>query len=185
MGGTPPKVSASAAIPTAVLLAALWLASTDARAIPPPTPADTARCEVWARELSFARSVADHDAEAFAAHLHPFAVFGVTRPNPQRGQREILEAWAGSIEGRQTRLWWYPEHVHAGGDASIVASSGPALYQDVATGQYRLARFNSVWQRGEDGVWRVVFDDGLAPRPAEAGQVEAFHAGRVTGCPPE
>jgi hypothetical protein len=61
----------------------------------------------------------------------------------------------------------------------------PALYQDVATGQYRLARFNSVWQRGEDGVWRVVFDDGLAPRPAEAGHVEAFHAGRVTGCPPE
>jgi ketosteroid isomerase-like protein len=145
-----------------------------------PDPA--ARCEVWARELSFARSVADHDAAAFAAHLHPSAVFGVSRPNPQRGEREILDAWAGLIAGRQTRLWWYPDHVHAGGDGSIVASSGPALYQDVASGQYRLGRFSSVWQRGQDGVWRVVFDDGLAPKPADAAQVEAFHRGRVVDC---
>lgn len=164
-------------------LALLVLAPT-AQAVAPPTPADVARCEVWARELSFAQSVADHDAAAFAAHLHPLAVFGVTRPNPQRGEREILDAWAGLIVGRETRLWWYPEHVHAGGDASIVSSSGPALYQDVASGQHRLGRFSSVWQRGEDGTWRVVFDDGLAPRPVEAAQVEAFHAGRVTACPP-
>ena len=32
-------------------------------------------CEVWARETSFAQSVADHDAATFAAHLHPDAVF--------------------------------------------------------------------------------------------------------------
>lgn len=163
----------------------LSLAAGSAAAIPPPTPYDTARCEVWARELSFARSVADHDTAAFAAHLHPSAVFGVSRPNPQRGDREILDAWAGLIAGRETRLWWYPDYVHAGGDAGVVSSSGPALYQDVASGQYRLGRFSSVWQRGEDGTWRVVFDDGQASRPADAAQVERFHAGRVTACPPE
>jgi ketosteroid isomerase-like protein len=154
-----------------------------ADAILPATPGQGARCEVWARELSFAQSVADHDATAFAAHLHPSAVFGVGRPNPQRGEREILDAWAGLIAGLQTRLWWYPDYVHGGGDGGIVASSGPALYQDVASGQYRLGRFSSVWQRGEDGVWRVVFDDGLSPKPADAGQVEAFHRGRASGCP--
>lgn len=163
----------------------LLMAVPAAHAIGPPTPADIARCEVWARELSFAQSVADHDTAAFAAHLHPFAVFGVSRPDPQRGDRQILDAWAGLIAGRENRLWWYPQYVHAGGDAGIASSSGPALYQDVASGQYRLGRFSSVWQRGEDGVWRVVFDDGLSPRPADTVQVEAFHAGRVTGCPPE
>ncbi|GAB3513576.1 YybH family protein [Pseudoxanthomonas daejeonensis] len=160
------------------------LASPASHAFAPSAAADAARCEVWDRELSFAQSVADHDTEAFASHLHPFAVFGVSRPNPQRGQGEILEAWAGLIAGRQTRLWWYPEHVHAGGDAGIVSSSGPALYQDVASGQYRLGRFSSVWQRGADGVWRVVFDDGLAPQPADPAKVEAFHRGRVGACPP-
>jgi ketosteroid isomerase-like protein len=167
------------------LLAAmlLFLAATVACAVPVATPGQAARCQVWERELSFARSVAEHDADAFAAHVHPAAVFGVSRPDPQRGRREILDAWAGLISGRQTRLWWYPDRVNAGGDESIVASSGPALYQDVATGQYRLGRFSSVWQRGPDGAWRVVFDDGLSPQAADAGQVEAFHRGRATGCP--
>jgi ketosteroid isomerase-like protein len=164
-------------------LAALASLLPATHAIPPSSPADVARCEVWARELSFAQSVADHDASAFAAHLHPSAVFGVGRPDPQRGDRAILDAWAGLIAGHGTHLWWYPQHVHAGGDAGIVSSSGPALYQDVASGQYRLGRFSSVWQRGDDGVWRVVFDDGLEPKPADAAQVEAFHEGRVTACP--
>lgn len=177
------RLPAGGAIACAVMVLS-WLPSV-AHAIAPPTPADIARCEVWARELSFAQSVADHDTNAFAAHLHPFAVFGVSRPNPQRGDRQILEAWAGLIAGRETRLWWYPQYVHAGGDASIVSSSGPALYQDVASGQYRLGRFSSVWQRGEDGVWRVVFDDGVAPKPVDAGQAESFHAGRVLSCPAE
>ncbi|WP_372012962.1 DUF4440 domain-containing protein [Pseudoxanthomonas sp. 10H] len=172
------------------LLLALFTSTSVAPAAAPARPdgdggaAATARCEVWARELSFAQSVADHDAAAFAAHLHPAAVFGVSRPNPQRGQAEILAAWDGLIAGVQTRLWWYPDHVHAGGDGSVVASSGPALYQDVASGQYRLGRFSSVWQRGGDGTWRVVFDDGLAPKPADAAQAEAFHRGRAQACPP-
>lgn len=163
----------------------LSLPAMAAHAITPAAPDQVARCQVWARELSFAQSVADHDASAFAAHLHPSAVFGVSRPNPQRGDREIVDAWAGLIAGQQTRLWWYPDYVHAGGDGSIVASSGPALYQDVASGQYRLGRFSSVWQRGEDKVWRVVFDDGLSPKPADTGQVEAFHRGRMVDCPAE
>ena len=41
---------------------------------PAPVPAQPAlsapECEVWTRELGFARSVATHDAEAFAGLLH-------------------------------------------------------------------------------------------------------------------
>lgn len=166
---------------------ALLLASVQpslALATAPPTPYDSARCEVWARELSFAQSVRDHDAAAFAAHVHPFAVFAVTRDQPLRGDREIVAAWKGIVDGTALRLWWYPDRVNAGGDAGIVASSGPALYQDPATGAYRIGRFSSVWQRGDDGVWRVVFDDGMEQKPADAAQVQAFHAGRVTTCTP-
>lgn len=162
----------------------LLLLAPSAHAVAPPTPYDIARCEVWARELSFAQSVADRDAAAFASHLHPFAVFGVTRAQPLSGDRAIAEAWKGIVDGSATELQWYPDRVNAGGDAGIVASSGPALYRDVETGAYRIGRFSSVWQRGGDGVWRVVFDDGLEPKPADAAQVEAFHAGRVTACPP-
>ena len=43
------------------------------QAAPAETP-HQAECAVWQRELSFARSVADHDAAAFAEHLHPQAV---------------------------------------------------------------------------------------------------------------
>ena len=42
----------------------------------PPKPAYSAdECAVWAREASFAQSVEDHDAKAFAEHLHADASF--------------------------------------------------------------------------------------------------------------
>ena len=59
-------------------------------------PAETSRqaeCAVWQRELSFAGSVADHDATAFAEHLHPQAVFGVSG-KPTRGREAITREWA-------------------------------------------------------------------------------------------
>jgi len=145
--------------------------------------AGDARCEVWARELAFAASVAARDAAAFAGYVHPQAVFAVTRPQPLRGSDAIVTAWRGVIDGTAVRLWWYPDRVNAGGEG-LVASSGPALYQDPATGAYRTGRFSSVWQRDAQGTWRVVFDDGSEPVPADAAQVEAFHAGRREACPP-
>ena len=85
----------------------LLLLAPSAHAVAPPTPYDIARCEVWARELSFAQSVADRDAAAFASHLHPFAVFGVTRAQPLSGDRAIAEAWKGIVDGSATELRWY------------------------------------------------------------------------------
>lgn len=145
-------------------------------------PADDGRCAVWARELGFARSVADHDAQAFAEHLHANAVFGVGT-NPTRGREAIAREWAGIIDGSAVRLEWYPERVSVGGDGTTAYSSGPALFQNPKTGATSLSRFGSVWQRGADGVWRVVFDDGSRPSPADAAAVKAFHEGRKTECP--
>ncbi|HJR72863.1 MAG TPA: DUF4440 domain-containing protein [Luteimonas sp.] len=145
-----------------------------------------AECEVWARELSFARSVADHDPVAFAAHLHPGAVFGAKSPQPQRGRDDIARAWQGIVEGKRVKLSWYPTMVAIGGEGDIAYSSGPALYESLvpdAKQRYSIGGFQSIWHKDADGVWRVLFDDGVQPVPASDAQVEGFRKGRLEVCP--
>ena len=148
----------------------------------PPDPRQQAECAVWQRELSFAQSVADHDARAFAEHLHADAAFGVSR-KATVGRDAITAEWAGLIDGSALKLRWYPAVVTLGGDGRTAYSSGPALYEDPKTGEARLGRFGSVWQRGDDGVWRVLFDDGIPPQKADAAAVQRFHEGRRPQCP--
>ena len=62
-------------MPFVLALAPLLAAA--AAAPPAPEPLSADECAVFMRELSFARSVAGHDAAAFAAHIAPDAVFGV------------------------------------------------------------------------------------------------------------
>lgn len=157
-----------------------WAGAASAAATAGPSTA--AECQVWQRELSFARSVADHDAAAFAEHLHPQAAFGVGR-KPTRGREAIAREWAGLIDGSALELTWYPAVVTLAGDGRTAYSSGPALYKDPKTGQARLGRFGSVWQRGEDGAWRVIFDDGIPPVAADADAVQRFREGRRAQCP--
>jgi ketosteroid isomerase-like protein len=169
-------------------LAAIASASASAAEPPavPPARMTPAECEVWARELSFAQSVADHDAAAFAAHLEPDAAFAAESPQPQRGRDLIASRWAGLIEGTNLLLSWYPTRTTIGGAADVAVSSGPALYEDVRPGadpHYRVGAFHSVWHKGADGVWRILFDDGIEPQPASDAQVAAFREGRKPVCP--
>jgi len=178
-------------------LALLAMGGALAQSPPPVTPPilSTDECAVWARELSFAQSVADHDTAAFAAHLHPDAAFGASRAAPTRGRDAITKRWAGIIDGKAVALSWYPTRVTigpatantpAGPAADIAWSSGPGLFEDRdpgATVRYTLSTFHSVWHRGADGVWRVLFDDGTEPKPATDADVAAFHAGRRVACP--
>lgn len=173
----------------AVLPCLLLLSAAASAQSPAPAPAaldpSPAECEVWTRELSFAQSVADHDEAAFAEHVHPDAAFGAGNAQPTRGRDAVVRQWRGLIEGKGLRLAWYPIRVTVAGDGNIAWSTGPALFEDPSPSspqRYRLGQFHSVWQRGADGVWRVLFDDGPEPRPATADEAAAFHAGRRT-CP--
>lgn len=166
---------------------------------PPPAPMSVDECAVWARELGFAQSVADHDPAAFASFLHPDAAFGASRAAPTRGRDAITRRWAGIIEGKAVALAWYPTRVTIGPAgaaadpaADIAWSSGPGLFEDRAAdarapdaqgSRYTLSTFHSVWHRGADRVWRVLFDDGTEPRPASDADVAAFHRGRQATCP--
>jgi ketosteroid isomerase-like protein len=150
-----------------------------------PAPAFSAdECAVWAREVSFAESVEAHDAKAFAELVHPGAVFSAKRPMPLRGRDAILRRWAKLIDGTAMKLWWYPTAVAIGGEGDVAYSSGPALYESVdpKNPQHSIGEFQSVWHKGADGTWRVLFDDGIEPKPANASEVAAFHSGRKA-CP--
>jgi ketosteroid isomerase-like protein len=175
-----------------LVLAGAPFVAAAADAPPPAAPSapqaqmSTAECEVWARELSFARSVADHDPAAFASHVEENAAFSAEDPQPLRGRDEITKQWAGLIAGKALLLSWYPTRTTIGGVADVASSSGPALYEDLRPGakqRFRLGAFHSVWHRGPDGVWRVLFDGGQAPVPATEAEATAFKAGRQATCP--
>ena len=87
------------------------------------------------------------------------------------------------IQGTTLKLSWYPAVVTLGGDGRTAYSSGPALYEDPKTGESRIGRFGSVWHRGDDGVWRVLFDDGVSPQKADTAAIQRFHEGRREQCP--
>ncbi|MFT3762383.1 MAG: nuclear transport factor 2 family protein [Pseudoxanthomonas sp.] len=150
------------------------------------TDADAAtevRCAVWMLELDFARSVATHDAAAFAGFVHADAVFS-TATRPMRGRDAVMAEWAPVIDGSTVEVRWYPDKVEVGGDGHIAYSSGPALYRTAKDGRHWLSRYGSVWQRGDDGQWKVVFDEGVAaPTRTNAAGVAAFEAGRRETCP--
>lgn len=182
------------AIPRPLLLLPLLCAAHAVGAVE-PTPqagADNVRCTVWARETSFARTVADHDAAAFAEHLHPDAVFIGGDGTPSHGAAAIAADWAGIIVGKGVVLHWYPDAVDVAADGRLALSRGPywmeipaAADQPAPTIRYRSGRFVSTWLRGDDGQWHVVFDGGGGNVPVAASEADiiALRAA-AKSCPP-
>lgn len=166
-------------LPLACLLLPVGVA-----AAPAPTAQFTAdECAVWQREQSFARSVAEHDAVAFATHVAENAAFGAGTLQPDRGRDAIVKRWAGLIEGKQVALRWYPTRVTmAPGVDDVAWSSGPSLIEVLdpkAKHRYLIGAFHSVWHKDADGAWRVLFDEGVEQRPATAEEARQFEAGRT------
>jgi ketosteroid isomerase-like protein len=161
-------------------------ASAGTSAMTPAPAADKAACEVWQRELAFARTVQQHDADAFASHLAPDAVFDANTGKPKYGAAAIRRHWAAIIAGKAVHLDWYPQHVVATSDGALAYSSGTYLFENAAPNakpRYVIGKFATTWRRGSDGLWRVVFDGGDEGKPASQADVAAFHAGRQVRCP--
>jgi len=134
----------------------------------PPVVHSAAECTVWRRELSFARSVEAHDAQAFASHLHPGTVFNAGSRAPLRGSETVAQAWAGIVEGKEFILRWRPGVVAIGGDPNIALSRGPSFSETPGADpkeRYKVGFFQSVWVRdAASGEWRILFDRADGPQ---------------------
>lgn len=128
------------------------LASAAARA---QTNRELAR-QVFMAESSFAHTMAARDHEAFASFLAPDAIF-FGRQGPLRGSAAVAEAWAPYFAGPEAPFSWRPEVVEVLDSGTLALTSGPMDPTGKQTGI-----FNSIWRRGPDGRWRVVFDKGCA-----------------------
>jgi ketosteroid isomerase-like protein len=111
--------------------------------------------EVEAREIAFAKTMADRDFEAFLTFVSDEAIF-FTGPTALRGRAAVAEAWAPFFEGETAPFSWHPDIVEALDSGELALSSGPVRS---AAGE-EVGRFNSIWRKEADGVWRVVFDKG-------------------------
>jgi uncharacterized protein (TIGR02246 family) len=179
--------------PAALALALLSCASAPRAAAPAaPEPAASApradeACIVWEREVGFARSVHDHDARAFAEHVHPGAVFLQGDGSMLRGRDAIVNDWGKIIRGEGLRLEWHPTSVVQTGAPDVALSRGPywiELTKPDANPRFVTGVFQSTWVRGGDGVWRVVIDGGTPPpAPATEADVERIKSAIPARCP--
>ena len=163
--GRPPLTSHEPPDVTAMQTIRLFaLAFGIALAILPPgiasAAADSARDQVWAAEVAFARSMADRNAQAFAEFIADEAVF-FAGTAPLRGKAKVIEGWAGYFADKEAPFSWAPDHVELLASGTLALSTG--LVRDPAG--KTIARFNSIWRLEGPNRWRVVFDKGGPPTP--------------------
>jgi ketosteroid isomerase-like protein len=121
---------------------------------------ESAREQVWAAEMAFARTMKERDARAFETFLSDEAVFfaGTTA---LRGKRAVVEGWAPFFTDPQAPFSWEPDQVEVLESGTLAISTG--LVRDPAGKP--IARFNSIWRLESPDRWRVVIDKGSPPSP--------------------
>lgn len=110
-------------------------------------------------ERAFARSMADRDHAAFAAHLSEQAVFFGRQV--LYGKAAVAAAWQRYFVDKEAPFSWEPDLVVVAADGLLAHSSGPVRDPSGRV----VSRFNSVWRLEAPGTWRIVFDKGEAVRP--------------------
>jgi ketosteroid isomerase-like protein len=116
---------------------------------------DELREQVRQAEISFAKTMADRDAAAFATLLSKEAIF-VSGGRVTHGAVEVAARWKQYFDGPQAPFSWAPEQVQVLESGSLALTSGPVRDP---SGK-RIGTFNSVWRREGKGRWRIVFDNG-------------------------
>ena len=111
--------------------------------------------DLRATEEAFAQTMADRDHEAFTSFLADEAVF-FGRSGEIRGKAAVAAAWKPFFEGNAAPFSWQPESATVLDSGTLGLTSGPVSAPDGT----RVGTFNSVWRRGGDGSWKVVFDRG-------------------------
>lgn len=122
-----------------------------------PVP-ESPLAELVRAELAFAElAVRQNTKAAFLANLDPQAV--VFQPGPVNGRAH----WEAKPENPGL-LTWFPAFAEVSEDGRMGYTTGPAEFRKdrgrpQEPPQWK-GRFVSVWRKGADGIWHVVFDAG-------------------------
>lgn len=133
----------------------LWVAVMLLSALAGAETSDELREQVRQTEISFAKTMADRDAAAFATFLSKEAIF-MSGGRVTHGPAEIAARWKMYFDGPRAPFSWAPEQVQVLDSGTLALTSGPVRDP---SGK-RIGTFNSVWRREGKGRWRIVFDNG-------------------------
>jgi ketosteroid isomerase-like protein len=122
-------------------------------------PVEALAARVRAREVAFAKTMADRDHAAFATFVAEEALF--MGRAVLRGRKAVAEGWKPYFEGPRAPFSWQPDRVEVVESGTLAFSSGP-VYDPEGK---RSGTFNSTWRLEKDGEWRVVLDSGCPPCP--------------------
>jgi len=111
--------------------------------------------DLRATEEAFAQTMVDRDHQAFVSFLAEETVF-FGRSGEIRGKEAVAAAWKALYQGPEAPFSWRPEAATVLDSGTLGLTSGPVIGTDGS----RIGTFNSVWRRGSDGSWKVVFDRG-------------------------
>jgi len=156
-----------------LVIAALWPFVVDA------DPGDEVRCA----EIRFSLAVERRDTEAFRAAIDGDARFVANEV--LRGPDAIVAAWAPFLAPDGPRIAWRPRVVEVLDSGELALTRGPYRL-DTLDGDgnpvTRWGTFNSVWRRGPDGRWRVVFDAGAPPTESPSEETAALLSADTQAC---
>jgi ketosteroid isomerase-like protein len=109
-------------------------------------------------EVAFAKTMADRDQAAFARFLADEVVF-FTSSEVMRGRDAVVNGWSAFFDGADAPFSWEPDAVAVLESGTLGMTSGPVFDPE----GNRIGTFNSMWRRGSDGRWQIVFDRGCPP----------------------
>lgn len=132
------------------------------------TSEESVRCS----ELAFSRAAEQRDIVSFASFVHEDARF--TGSSVLRGREQVVEGWSVFFSESGPTIRWAPDSVEVTETGDLALSQGPyeVISQDEAGAEtVSVGRFISVWRKGAEGEWSVIFDAGTQSRPGERGAV--------------
>ncbi len=118
------------------------------------------KSQVQAAETAFAKTMADRDLKGFATFLAAEAVF-FSDQQVLRGKQAITTGWSPYFADPAAPFSWTSAEVEVLESGVLAHSSGPVFAPDGK----QIGTFNSVWRRGGNGSWKVVFDKGCPHCP--------------------
>jgi ketosteroid isomerase-like protein len=118
---------------------------------------DELKEQVRKTEIAFAKTMADRDHAAFTRFLADDTIW--LGRSVMRGSKAVAEGWKRFYEAKQAPFSWEPERVEVNDSGTLGLSTGPV--RDPAG--KRVGTYNSIWRRGADGKWTIIFDNGCPP----------------------